>query len=440
MLRRFIDTIEHRLFSADTSKVTRAFSIVAPPLRYVYALLHDLFRGELNLRAMSLVYTTLLSVVPLIALSFSVLKGLGYHRDLEPILYQFLEPIGDNATQITAKIMEFVENVRGDVLGSVGLAFLLYTSISMIQKVEESFNVAWRVKEPRGIGRRISEYLSALILGPVLLITVLGLVAALADAAVVRAIGAIRPFGQLIAWIGTAAPYVLIACVFAFLYGFVPNTKVRLRAALIGGAVAGGIWATSGALFASIMSGTRGTMLVYAGFAFLILALIWLYLSWLILLLGAQLAFYVQNPRCLRPGAGVVQLTASLTERLALSAMYLIASSFVRQPPATPERWSLNALAERLFIDSATLQPVTQRLEAAGLLVATEDEYLIPGRDIATIDLADIFDAARSDSYDRKFTHIRSLASADAVAASAAQAMRASLKGRSLKSWIEEVA
>jgi len=432
MLTRFIDNIEQRLFAADSTG-GRALA----PLRYAYALLHDVFRGELNLRAMSLVYTTLLSIVPLIALSFSVLKGMGYHRDLEPVLYQFLEPIGDKATQITAQVMEFVENVRSDVLGSVGLVFLLYTSVSMIQKVEESFNVAWRVKEPRGFGRRVSEYLSALILGPVLLITAISLVAALADADVVHAIGAIKPFGQLIAWIGGIAPYVLIACVFAFLYGFVPNTKVRLRAALIGGAAAGIVWAMSGALFASFMGAARGTMLLYAGFAFLILALIWLYLSWLILLLGAQLAFYIQNPQCLRPGSGVVQLTASLTERLALSAMYLIASSFASES-ANANRWTLNALAERLYVDSATLQAVMARLEAGGLLVATEDEYLVPGRDLAAIDLADIFDAARSDSHDRKFTHIKSLAQADSIATVATSAMRASLKGKSLKTWLEE--
>lgn len=435
MLSRFIDYIEHRLYSTDGSTATRAFSLFAPPLRYVYALLHDVFRGQLNLRAMSLVYTTLLSVVPLIALMFSVLKGLGYHRDLEPLVYQFLQPIGEQATQITAQVMEFVENVRGGVLGSVGLAFLLYTSVSMIQKVEESFNVAWRVKEPRGFGRRVSEYLSALVIGPILLVTALGVLAALSDAAVIRAIGEIRPFGQILAWIGSLTPYVLIACVFAFLYGFVPNTKVQLRAALIGGAIAGVVWAMSGAVFASIMSMARGTMLIYASFAFLILSLIWLYLSWLILLLGAQLAFYIQNPRCLRPGSGVIQLTASLTERLALSAMHLIASSFATN---STQRWTLNALAERFFIDSVTLQPVMQRLEAAGLLVATEDEHLIPARDIAAIDLADIFDAARSDSYDRKFTHIKSVATADALATAAAQAMRASLKGKSLKAWIEE--
>src|SRR5215831_2461102 len=93
------------------------------PLRYLYALAHDLLRGDLTLRAISLVYTTLLSIVPLLALSFSVLKGLGYHRALEPVILRFLEPIGDKAPTLTQQTMEFIEKIRSGVLGSLGLVF-----------------------------------------------------------------------------------------------------------------------------------------------------------------------------------------------------------------------------------------------------------------------------------------------------------------------------
>src|SRR5690606_8857192 len=150
-------------------------------LRYPYASLRDVGRGDLTRRAMSLVYTTLLSVVPLIALSFSVLKGLGYHRELEPMLYSFLEPLGERGYQLTAQIMEFVDNVRSGVLGSLGLLFLLYTVISMVQKVEESFNFVWRVDQPRSFGRRFSEYLSVMVVGPALIVAALGLIAALGN-------------------------------------------------------------------------------------------------------------------------------------------------------------------------------------------------------------------------------------------------------------------
>src|SRR5690606_4261281 len=148
-------------------------------LRYVYALARDLVRGDLTLRAMSLVYTTLLSIVPLMALSFSVLKGLGYHRDLEPVIYGFLEPLGERAAELTGQIMAFVDNVRSGVLGSIGLVFLLYPVITMVQKVEESFNFIWRVDQPRSFGRRFSEYLSVMIVGPAVIVAALGLLATL---------------------------------------------------------------------------------------------------------------------------------------------------------------------------------------------------------------------------------------------------------------------
>src|SRR5262245_23162002 len=134
MLTPYVARFERWLFSSDRS---RWLSLVLRPL---YAILNDLLRGELTLRAMSLVYTTLMSIMPLLALLFSVFKGLGLHRQLEPVLYQFLEPLGDNAYDLTNKVMQFIENIQGGVLGTVGLAFLLYTSISMIQKLEESFN------------------------------------------------------------------------------------------------------------------------------------------------------------------------------------------------------------------------------------------------------------------------------------------------------------
>src|SRR5512134_1195963 len=144
-------------------------------LRYPFALIRDLLTGQLNLRAMGLVYTTLLSLVPLIAFAFAVLKGLGVHRDLEPLIYEFLRPIGDRASGLTAQMMTFVENVRGGVLGSVGLAFLLYTVVATIQKLENAFNFAWHVERPRSLMRRISEYLSLMVIGPVFLVIVFGL-------------------------------------------------------------------------------------------------------------------------------------------------------------------------------------------------------------------------------------------------------------------------
>ena len=117
------------------------------PGRYALALLRDLLEGEIALRAMSLVYTTLLSLVPLLALAFSVLKAFGVHNSLEPILAQALEPLGDQAKVISDNVIAFVDNIKVGVLGSIGIALLLYTSVSMISKIEASFNFIWKIKQ-----------------------------------------------------------------------------------------------------------------------------------------------------------------------------------------------------------------------------------------------------------------------------------------------------
>ena len=106
-------------------------------LRNLYAVTRDIISGQLTLRSMSLVYTTLLSVVPLLAFSFSVLKGLGVHKDLEVRLYALLEPLGDKGVEITDQLLRLVNNFNGSVLGGIGLAFFIYTAISMVHKIEE---------------------------------------------------------------------------------------------------------------------------------------------------------------------------------------------------------------------------------------------------------------------------------------------------------------
>lgn len=110
-------------------------------LRVTYASIMDLLGGQLSLRAMSLVYTTLLSIVPLLALSFSVLKAMGAHNEIEPFLFQFLAPLGEQGIGIGENIIGFIDNIKVGVLGSVGLGLLIYTVLSLVQKIENAFNM-----------------------------------------------------------------------------------------------------------------------------------------------------------------------------------------------------------------------------------------------------------------------------------------------------------
>jgi membrane protein len=434
MLAAILTRIECWLFEPPDSLIGKPLWLVSRILRYPYALLRDIGRGDLTMRAMGLVYTTLLSIVPLIALSFSVLKGLGYHRDLEPVLYSFLEPLGERATELTSQVMGFVENVRSGVLGAVGLIFLLYTVISMVEKVEESFNFVWRVEQPRSLGRRFSEYLSVIVLGPTVLVGAFALMATIGSSSVVQTLSHYEPFGTILLLLGKITPYLLVVGVFAFLYGFIPNTKVYVRAALIGGLVAGLAWTASSVILTSFFSATGGTMVIYAGFAIVIIALIWLHVSWLILLLGAQLAFYVQNPQYLRPGRGEIQLNASLRERVALSIMYLIVCDY----QASQHRWTINKLAEHLLLPGAALGPIVTALERRGLLIVTDDDTWLPAKDPSVIELAEVLDAVRKDEAGPRLSKIRDVAPAVDAAKAAEAAMRDSVKGKSVRDLVAD--
>ena len=228
------------IWQGNLRGMSRPRRIVMRLLRLLYVTLRDLMGGQLSLRAMSLVYTTLLSLVPLIAVSFSVLKGFGVHNQVEPILFNFLAPLGPSGVEVGEKIIGFVDNVKAGVLGSIGLAFLLYTVISLIQKIEESFNYVWQVERLRSFSQRFSNYLSVILVGPLLVFSALGITASVMSLDVVQQVMATEPFGRLFTMAAGLVPYFLITAAFTFIYIFIPNTRVKVGAA-VAGALLGGV-------------------------------------------------------------------------------------------------------------------------------------------------------------------------------------------------------
>ncbi len=149
----FIAQLRSELWQSDQQQSPLWRRIFARAVLIGYAVVRDLIDGQLTLRAMSLVYSSLLSLAPLIAVSFSVLKAFGVHNQLQPALQSMLEPLGDKGVEITNNIVNFVENIQVGVLGSMGLALLFYTVVSLMQKVEKSFNYTWRVTQSRSFAQ-----------------------------------------------------------------------------------------------------------------------------------------------------------------------------------------------------------------------------------------------------------------------------------------------
>jgi membrane protein len=322
--------------------------------------------------------------------------------------------------------------MRGELLGSIGLAWLVYTVIATIQKIEGSFNFVWRVERPRSIARRFSEYLSVMIVGPILLAVAIGLLGSAEHSPFAQWLQAVAPIAVLLGAFAKVVPYIIVAVVFTFMYSYIPNTHVQFRAAVIGGVTAGIIWALVGKIFTAVLVYSSQMVAVYTGFAIVLTTLIWVYLSWLILLIGAQLAFYMQFPQYLRHGQESVELTASDREQVALSVMYLIGRDF----EAGQGCWNAGRLAAELDVPSIALAPVLARLERGGLIVATENEQFVPGRDPAGILLADILHAVRTLQIGRLTIAVHRVSNAAQVMGEVEAAMRERLGSQSLKDLI----
>ena len=388
--------LEKLLWSPRVAAQTEIVQLPIRFIRFSYALLRDVFTSTLTLRAMGLVYITMLSIVPALALVFAALKGFGIHQStIKPLLLNVFQPLGADGIEIADRLIGFVENAEGGFLAGIGLLLLIYTTVSMIHKIESSLNFIWRVKNDRSIVERFGRYLSVVIIGPLLMVTAIGLIATIGSNAMVEKILAISFLGATAVMAGKLMPYVLVSMAFAFLFWFIPNTRVRFSAALVGGITGGVLWAFSGVAFATFVVNSSHNITIYASFAIIIIALMWLYVSWIILLIGAQTAFYFQNPEYLQLGYRPLNIGNRMREQLALSMMLLVADSFRNAGPA----YTSNMIGAELGLPGILLNPVNQRLVNAGLLEVGSRNQLLPARDPGGISVGEVFEAIRSDHY-----------------------------------------
>lgn len=437
MLNKVRETWEREVWEHDLHTMPAVRRITTFWLRMLHILVQEIAGGQLTLRAMSLVYTTLLAIVPLLAFAFAILKSLGVQNQLEPLMLEFLAPLGPKAEEITGNIINFVDHVKAGVLGVLGLLMFLYTVVSLVQKVEEAFNYVWRVREARSLTERFSHYLSVILIGPLFIVSAFGITATFSSHAVMNHVMQFGPLGHLLVILAKTLPYLLVVAAFTFAYIFVPHTHVQVRAALAGGIFAGVLWEFAGWAFAALtVSSTRLTA-VYSSFAILVMFMMWIYLSWLILLGGAQVTFYAQNPELVRHGRAYRDLGGRTVERVALHIMYLLGRNY--HDDKLP--WSREELARRLYLPTDTVFDVLSRLQDAGLVIVLTGRIhrYVPGRDMGTISLQDIVGAMRRNpertrDIDR---HLRAVRAVDEIVDSLDGAITASLGTTTLRDLVE---
>jgi len=363
-------------------------------LQIIALVVRDWMGGMLTLRSMSLVYTTLLSIVPLLAVSLSVLKGFGVHNQLEPALIALLEPLGEKSIELSAKVVGFVDNMKIGVLGTLGLALLLFTVVSLIQKIEAAFNATWRLHSSRSLMQRFSNYLSVVLVGPVLLFTAAGITASLGSHSILVAINELPVMSDAVWIAGKILPYLLVIGAFTFIYILVPNTRVKPLSALYGAVIAGILWKGSGYMFTVFMSGSTKYTAIYSGFAITLMFMIWLFLSWLILLIGSSIAYYHQHPERLHWHELKSHLSARMREQVVLQLMVSIGRYYDgrSQPPTT-----IDNLATYQQVPVEMIGRMLEALEQDGLVRRSSDEppCYLPARSINRIGLNEILRSSR---------------------------------------------
>lgn len=308
-IRSIIDFITHGIWRIRLGTLPRNKSFLLKQLRIIILAFRGFAEDKCYLRASALTFYTLLSVVPAAALAFGVAKGFGLQKLLEKELIDKLKGQEEVVNQIINFANSMLEKTRGGLIAGIGVVLLFWLIIKLLGNIEESFNDIWGIKQARTYGRKLSDYLSVMLICPVLLILSGSITVFITTqiTQITQKIDLLGVLSPIISLLLKSLPLCVIWLLFTFVYIFMPNTKVHFRAGLLGGIVAGLIYQIVQLAYITFQIGVSNYGAIYGSFAALPLFLIWLQLSWLIVLFGAEISFAFQNvdtyefePDCLR--------------------------------------------------------------------------------------------------------------------------------------------
>lgn len=389
----------------------------------------------LDARAAGLVFTTLLSLVPFLAVTFSVLKAFDIHHVIEPTLAQLLDPLGPKSKEITSTIVGFVDNIKIGVLGVVGIAGLFYTTYSLIDKIEQALNAIWQVKQGRTWERKFADYLSAVLVGPVLVVSAFGMVASLQNHSLAQRLVEMEPFGTLLVWSGEVIPLVMLCAVFTFFYKVIPNTQVHVRSAAVGGISAAILWILAEEIFAKFVAASANYSAIYSSFAVLILFLLWLYTGWMIVLIGAQFSFFYQYPTAYLSRLLWEQGTYVFREQLALKVLRVLGHHYLKgdRPLKLPE------LSSELNMPVSLVEEEVERLVANGFVCRLQEPEgfsLIRAPDL--IFVKEVLNSVRNGSPPWIVPHLETSDPVSALLRRRDQAVERALAGETIQSLLQD--
>ncbi|HTM08694.1 MAG TPA: YhjD/YihY/BrkB family envelope integrity protein [Verrucomicrobiae bacterium] len=388
-----VKTFSDKVLLADLENLPPLKRGLYRQIRILYRAVSGFAGNRCPLLASALTYTTLLSLVPLLALMFATLKGFGVQNRLEPIL---LEKLSAGSEQVVKQLIGYINKTDVKALGAVGLASLLVTTISVIGNIEFALNRIWGVQRTRSISRKFSDYLSVLLTCPILFVAALGITSSVQNASLVQEILTLPGMGYIVLALAALTPYVLMWIALTFLYDYLPNTRVRFGSALYGGIIGGTLWQLAQWGYVHFQVGAARYNAIYGAFAQLPIFLVWLYMGWNIVLFGAVLSFAHQSIRTSGKDPNVADAPYASREELGLKLLWLIGKHFDAGEP----RFSAETLARELVVSVRIVSEILERHCKAGFLVAATADNMEPlyilARPPEKIAVAEVLDAMRS--------------------------------------------
>jgi membrane protein len=397
-LERLQSFFTEQIWGAQTAGSRRGQAILYRLSRLAYSTVRGFFENRLTVRAAALSYFSVLSIVPFLAFAFAVLKGFGAYASfiegtVRPYLRQTFSANPELLDSIN-RILHFVDRTDVSKLGTLGMLFLVYTSVSLLSSVEQALNEIWGAKTTRPFVRQVTDYVTLLVTTPLLILVAATFATAAQSSDAVRFLRQSLGLGPVIDFLLRFTSVLVVGVALFALYTILPNVRTRLRSALVGAAVAALAWQGALVLHVQFQMGVAKYNALYSVLSALPIFLVWTYASWLIVLVGAQVAASHQNEQMTRQRLHAQRADQALKETLAVAAAAQVARDFLAAGP----RRSHEDLAALFEVPPPAMEEILEALVRAGLLarsVSGHEIAYLPGRDPDTIHFEDLRDALR---------------------------------------------
>jgi membrane protein len=375
---------------------SRAKWFLIRQLRFLIVAVRGLAEDKIQLRASALTFNTLLAVVPLAAVIFGIAKGFGFEKALERYLIENLQMHAEVITRVIEFSRSLLENAKGGVIAGIGFVVLFWAIIRVLANIERSFNDIWGIGRSRSLLRKISDYLAFMLICPFLLVmsSTMTVVISAQVRLIVSKVALLGVLSPAIALGVKFIPLIILWILFTFIYIFMPNTRVKLRFAAVAGFITAVLFQFFQLVYINSQILIAKYNAIYGSFAALPLFLIWLQMSWLIVLLGAELSFAGQNVEMYKFEQQYQKVSYSFTKLLSLRIAHVLVQNFSRaQGP-----WGESQIARALEIPIRLAREILHDLRAAGVVsqVSLDDERIVayqPARNPEEITVQYVIDA-----------------------------------------------